>query len=337
MESGLWKAVHVLAGSIIEAVLIDYLLATNYQKMTQTAILKMELGDVITACKTEGILSERAAHLSDVIRSYRNLIHPGRVIRLQEIVDAEGAKIAQALVGIVIREITSARKEKYGYTAEQIAEKLKSDPAVIAILPHLLRDMREIEIRRLLLAVLPQAYFDLEELSETETRSFRECFRLAYNNAPDELKIDVAKHFVTILKEESQYRITIYEEAFFVASDLKYYTPEDTNLVKEHLFALLQRENRLHYPDMLSGLGKFLSARDIIKFTNLLINKTIRYEGMSKEIHTYVNQLSSDTTEKVREKMIEIIDTHIEYSKEQVVISKALSALREALDNVIPF
>src|SRR6185312_10967285 len=84
LESGAWKSVHVLAGSAVEAILVDYLLTTDYQKRKGSDPLKMDLAGAIAACKDEGVLSEKAADLSSVVRGYRNLIHPGRVIRLKE-------------------------------------------------------------------------------------------------------------------------------------------------------------------------------------------------------------------------------------------------------------
>src|SRR5947207_15535878 len=96
MQSKAWKAVHVLAGSIIEAVLIDYLLTSEYQKKPSSAILKLSLADAISVCRQEGVISETTEHLSHVIRSYRNLIHPGRSVRLGEKANENGAKIAQA-------------------------------------------------------------------------------------------------------------------------------------------------------------------------------------------------------------------------------------------------
>src|SRR6266568_1052437 len=105
MKAGAWKAVHVLAGSIIETLLVDHLVASGYQKRTSKDPLKMRLEDIIAACKTEKALSEKTEQFSHVIRSYRNLIHPGRVVRLSETVDENGATIAHALVNIVIKEL----------------------------------------------------------------------------------------------------------------------------------------------------------------------------------------------------------------------------------------
>jgi hypothetical protein len=133
MEAGAWKSVHVLAGSIIETILIDYLVASDYQKRKTIDPLKMDLHQAISACREEGVLSQRTSDLSSVVRSYRNLIHPGRIVRLGETVDESGAKIAQSLVEIIIGEITARIKKVYGYTAEQIIGKLERDSSAISI------------------------------------------------------------------------------------------------------------------------------------------------------------------------------------------------------------
>src|SRR5688572_58721 len=95
-----WKSAHVLAGSIVEALLIDHIIAEGLAK--KEAALKLDLAGAIAKCVDAKVLSQRTADLSSVIRSYRNLIHPGRSIRLNELVDADSARIALSLVGIVI-------------------------------------------------------------------------------------------------------------------------------------------------------------------------------------------------------------------------------------------
>jgi len=66
-----WKAVHVLAGSIIEAVLIDYLLAEGH--VNRAEALKMDFGKAITLGKDKNILSPKTTDLTSVIKEYRNL------------------------------------------------------------------------------------------------------------------------------------------------------------------------------------------------------------------------------------------------------------------------
>jgi hypothetical protein len=95
-----------------------------------------------------------------VIKEYRNLIHPGRIIRLKEKVNSNSAQVACSLVDIVIDEISSKKYENYGYTAEQIIQKLERDSSVNAIIIHLLKSLNPIEIERLLLKVLPEKYLE---------------------------------------------------------------------------------------------------------------------------------------------------------------------------------
>src|SRR6266568_5292644 len=103
VSAGAWKAAHVLAGSIVEAILVDYLAALKYKKQDP---LKMSLVDAVAACQELKVLSDKTVGLSHAIRSYRNLIHPGRVVRLNEKVDEHGAKIAAELVKVIADEVS---------------------------------------------------------------------------------------------------------------------------------------------------------------------------------------------------------------------------------------
>jgi hypothetical protein len=136
--AGAWKAVHVLAGSIIEATLIDYLVSSK--KIDQSTALSKDLAQLIEICKAHSVLSNKAIELSTIIRSYRNLIHPGRVLRLSEQVDENGAAIAKSVIEIVVQEVSNKKKQTYGYTAEQVVRKVRQDPSSISIAAHLLRE-----------------------------------------------------------------------------------------------------------------------------------------------------------------------------------------------------
>ena len=149
LKVGAWKAVHVLAGSIIEALLIDFLLAEAI--VSREDALKLDLGSALTLGRDKKIISQRTFDLSSVVRSYRNLIHPGRTIRLNERVSQDSAKVAEALVSIVLTEVERQKREHYGYTAEQIVSKLERDSSADAILPHLMQKTNSVEIERLLL------------------------------------------------------------------------------------------------------------------------------------------------------------------------------------------
>jgi len=78
-----YKASLILSGSIIEAVLLDkisnkgitsYRIRNNKRKKY---IIRMDLGELLEVAKEEKIIESSFYHLSQVIRDYRNLIHPG--------------------------------------------------------------------------------------------------------------------------------------------------------------------------------------------------------------------------------------------------------------------
>jgi hypothetical protein len=64
--------------------------------------------------------------MCSVIKDYRNLIHPGRLLRLGESVNEEGATVALSLARMVAKDISKKKAEKYGLTAEQLANKIEA-------------------------------------------------------------------------------------------------------------------------------------------------------------------------------------------------------------------
>jgi hypothetical protein len=274
MHAGAWKAVHVLAGSIVETILLDYLLATDYPSRSNTnlTLANMRLFEIINVCKSEHILSNKAADLSHVIREYRNLIHPEKVRRLGETVDENGAIVARALVRMVVEEVGTKRGEIYGYTAEQIVTKIVRDPSVFPILGHLLKSMKAFELKRLLLKVLPNRYFEIVDPenvpdgavpSKSTLAALEGCFRLAFELVSDEVRQEVAKAFVRILKEESAEVVATYETAFFRGKDLKYYPAEDEQMVKYHFLSRINNNFTFSLLKAMDGIGTFLVLEDI--------------------------------------------------------------------------
>jgi hypothetical protein len=243
-----WKAALVLLGSIVEALLVDHLLSTDYKTRVGTDPLKMHLGELILACQKENILSDKTASLSSVIQKYRNLIHPGRSVRLGEAASKSAAVVAGELLQMIVDEISAKKRFQYGYTAEQIVKKLERDESAMSIHKHLLNEVPSFEIERLLLKVIPKRYFELDTAIEgfgpepdTDGQSrLAICFRSAFSTASDEIKKKVTASFDAILKKEDQHTVFTYETAFFRAGDLQYLPAADAKLVKDHLLSRIQ-------------------------------------------------------------------------------------------------
>jgi hypothetical protein len=273
-ESGAWKAVHVLAGSIIEAVLVDYLIAEG--QVDREAALKMDLGSAIALAKKQEIISERSAALTTVVKDYRNLIHPGRSIRSNISIDHNSAAVASSLLEMIIGEIERRKRANYGYTAEQILAKVERDQSARTILPHLLKDVRPIEIERLLIKILPDRYlfhyvFEDPDSPRHVPSSLIALFRTAFNMAPDEVKGAVSKRFVVILKEEADTVVFAYGAAFFRLADLRYVSSSDIPLIKEHYFGRLKDDVNEDLVAALEGIGAYLKKDDIPRFVDPLV------------------------------------------------------------------
>lgn len=281
MQAKAWKTVHVLAGSIIEAILIDYLVTSEYQKKSSFDPLKMTLAQAISACREENVSSEKTEHLSHVIRSYRNLIHPGRSVRLGEIANEQGAIIAHALIEIIVEEIAANKKQNYGYTAEQIITKLEQDYTAIAILEHLLKETSEYEKERLLLSVIPKQYFhytNLEYKQQDLLSSLVLCYRLSFSTVSEEIKVRATKHFVKIIKEESSSNVWRY--AFFRGRDIQYLSAEEASLIKQHFLSILKAPIMDELLDAIEGIGAFLTPEEAEKFVYPFINSIAQYENV---------------------------------------------------------
>ena len=225
-----WKSSQVLAGSIVECLLIDYLTSRSGVPAGSKDPLKMDLAEAIAVCKAEGALSDRTADLCTVVKSYRNLIHPGRMVRLQESPPSKSScDIAVALIELIVQDIAKTRRTVVGLTAEQIVSKLARDEGSLSILKHLLDDVREIQRIRLLSESLPEAYFQNQNneddpFSLTIDR-FADAFRIIFDSVSDDIKKQVVANFVRLLREEDGPKITTYRRAFFRSGDLAYVNP----------------------------------------------------------------------------------------------------------------
>jgi hypothetical protein len=207
--------------------------------------------------------------LSVVIKDYRNLIHPGRSVRLSEMVDENSAKVAQALVEMIVVEVAKKKSEKYGNTAEQLAAKMVADPSAVGILDHLLAGMKEQEIERLLLKVVPEQYLFLltkEPPPEDGLAALRQCFRRTLGKANFEIKKKVIENHVKVLKEAGGARVLAYADAFVRASDIVYSGYQEQGIIRDHLLSRLSKGLAEPLLEALEGTGHILRTEDLPLF-----------------------------------------------------------------------
>jgi hypothetical protein len=106
-----WKAVIILSGGAIEAILTDLLLQNESKAKAATKapkkpdITQWDLADLINVCVELSIVSAGVDELSQSVREYRNLVHPENEIRNKLIFDAEEAKITLEVLHIIYRDL----------------------------------------------------------------------------------------------------------------------------------------------------------------------------------------------------------------------------------------
>jgi len=272
-KAGAWKSVHVLAGSIVEALLVDYLVATEGTRSGGKDPLRLDLAEAISICKSEGLLNDRTADLSTVVRLYRNLIHPGRVLRLrEEAATVSSGVIAIKLVDMITAQVEARRKQAFGLTVEQLLSKLERDGDSIAILKHLLADVNQSQRARFLLEVLPPRYLELKRqesaddifstLSMTVDR-LEQAYRFVLGSVDAATKQRAAERFVRVLRDEDGDTIRLIREAFFRPEDLPMVAENQRELVKEHLLASHNSYSSTHAADAMADLARYLQKPDV--------------------------------------------------------------------------
>lgn len=346
IQIGAYKAAVVIAGSIVEAVLIDYVIAENI--ILREDALTLDFGKVLILCKDKKIISEKTSDLSSVIKGYRNLIHPGRALRLNESVDKDSAEVSKALVNIVLGEVEKQKKENYGYTAEQIIAKIKSDSNTPAILSILIKKTNPKELERLMLKHLPEAY--LEEIRSEDQWGGDErehikptlvtCFRQSFDNADDKLKKKIANWFAKIIREESDSVILSYGIAFLRSSDMKYMDIDDVEIVKHHIFGQIKNELNDVLIETLSGISKFLNESDIQAFVDPLVRYACKGGGFEDEYainfltsEAVYGNFNSEIEKLVIDRLGQWENTFI--TRDQKSKAEKVARLRNAVD--IPF
>ncbi|HEX7490445.1 MAG TPA: hypothetical protein VF337_01935 [Candidatus Limnocylindrales bacterium] len=271
LQNKAYKAAHVMAGSIVEAVLVHHLQSTNYTPPGNKQLFELSFGQLIDAARTQKVLSDRAAALSSVIKDYRNLIHPGRLIRLGEKVDGSTADVAKALVDIVANEIADLRQETYGYTAQQILTKVERDSSSVAILTDLLRTAKQREIERLLIHDLPARYVEIatDDFADSDyvaqlLARFRRTYRAAFEVAPEDVRRRVMAEYAKMLREEvDESTVLMRERGLFRAADMEYMDQADVPMTTRHLLARIGTVQFDVLDDCLIGIGAYCDGRQL--------------------------------------------------------------------------
>ena len=346
-KSEAWKAVHVLAGSIIEAILIDSLVSEGHMKKEEA--LKADLGTIIGAAEKKKIISSKVSHLSSVLKEYRNLIHPGNSVRNKESPDDNGSRIALSLIDMILDEVSNQRQTTYGYTSEQIIGKIEKDSSAIAILSHLLKEVKSREIEKLLMEAIPSRYMRfvsengkyIDESEEHIPSNLILLFRKSMEAANEKIKEKATKKFVKILKEDAEELVFSYGEAFFRMSDLAHLSDDEKKLVKEHFFERIKDEyaNETLIQDVLPGIGLYIHPAEVNRFVDPLVRAMCTEKHLRlivrERIKSEYGHMPNPDCRKLIERLDEWSNSLQSRGKEE--FHRLVENLKSDIEDYIPF
>ena len=252
MTCGASKATLVLAGSIAESVLSDYLISLPDPKWSREKVLEADLAKIISRAHELEVITDETEKLSTVLREYRNLIHPGRLARRADaIVSPEKATIALAVTEVIIDAVSTARATNMGLTADQLISKILGDASCMSIVGHLVRQMEPRELDRLVSIRLPEVYLqreyagsdwdvaDQEQADKAfaaEQNRLRVCYQRAFELATEPAKREAMAWLARTVATEPSRTVTATEDAFIFPSVWPFLASDgDAQLVAEHV------------------------------------------------------------------------------------------------------
>jgi hypothetical protein len=112
-NNGEWKASTILAGSAIEA-LILWKLKQADQNILQSKVIKLKVSDIeqwgfhnlLEAANAIGVINKNTYAQTMLAKDFRNLIHPGRALRLKQKCTRATALVALASLAFVVDDMT---------------------------------------------------------------------------------------------------------------------------------------------------------------------------------------------------------------------------------------
>lgn len=359
ISANMWKSACILAGSIAEAVLMDYIAVTGnckadvedlaapsigLQRLIDAAIgvdalasqpppdagwAFVQLADKgATARKSGDVNSLRAAYaMSSAVAGFRNLIHPGRALRLKDHVDENLALAARAFVLRLCSDLSKESATRYPYRAEDVIEKAEKDVGARTVLENMLGKTRPSEVTRLLTEVGPRAflsnfhtpenlgvemfpnqdsiddedidkYQSLCRVAKIDQAADAQAYRLAFDGGARVQKGTAMHAIAELLKTEDSPAVVALEAELLQVSGLEYAPDEDRNLIMGDIVDRICSKNAgKELLDSAAGIGPWLPPERGARFAEALLDKRfwskldsgIRRSALSLLEHEYGN------------------------------------------------
>lgn len=231
VEHGMYKSAQVIAGSIVEALLVSTLGEKSYApKNKNHTVLDIALNEAIEASKNLKIISGDAENLASVIKSYRNLIHPGREIRTGEKPSKNKADISKCLVDMLIEEIEQVYSVEKGFTPQGIINKIISDPNAFKIIGELENHLSE-NVKFQLLKDEISRSINAALLNDSPVDNLMDFYNYIHRRAGEPSINRLSAHLENLIKHGTGTEISSYFNILFNAENVGRYSEQSRRLI----------------------------------------------------------------------------------------------------------
>lgn len=297
------KSVLILSGSIIETVLLEFFTHNLPAGVSKAALMKKSLVDLIDEAEKINLISTKSKDLSIVIKDYRNLIHPGREVRTNEEFDFDTAIVSFSLVRIILKEIKEKYIQKYGYTAEDIFNKINLDSSTYSIYEKLLKKVNDYEKIKLLNHFIEQ---EVHDYSVKDYSSLSKYIKILKKQVSDDV---LRNHCTQLLREVEKGKENNILAKFEIFGDnLNLLKNEEQDLILSYIYSKVnsispwnKKVEDSRFRKLFTFLGLYLYAPSIKQNYFDLLKEIVKCHNLTEYAKWYYTTVYNSMLEPLSE------------------------------------
>jgi len=192
--------------------------------------------------------------------------------------------------------------------------KIRKDENCLAILHHLVKEASERQQERLLLELIPEAYFsiqpDEEPWDQAKLDRLEGAYRVVFDTVPEDIRRKAVAEFVRVLREEDGNKVSIYTNSFFKPADIKYVAANHGAMVRQHLLSLVPSTHTVKTLHLVDGIAEHLDPSDIQAWLDPFV-RTLLSAQVSTNVKTIVHDHLLGATMLTSSKSDEALDSRL--------------------------
>lgn len=345
----LLKAGLVLAGSITEALLMNHLEVIGYRTPKGRSPRTMSLGLMLEACVAKGDLSPDVEALCRVLKDYRDLVHPGRVLRERLKPNWGQLNVAKQAVERVVGDLQDAAFQRPEWAADVFFNHalycMTGGPSE-RTLQLQIRRLAEEQRDRLIAEVVPQRILEASGphasgLAEEILQACRICLRSAWSYATAESRQRAASAVAAAVAQAAEFDMQEYCDAL-IGDLLDYLSTAVRDEVIEEILSAMPSQLRRGVTPAIEGLGQYLRPEQVETFVDPLARCAVRrpddekLAGLARWAGRTLVAEAAAMSNDDRRRVVSVLDTLVEkaHGQEAARAAEGLAAMRFQIEPV---